>query len=123
MDADEPQINREDIVAELDALIQHTTTALKGLRGNVRRRLTDWKSTLEEARRSVAEGTTTEEQVKALVDQGCRLAGAFPAEQVGDRELRTVWMVTGEAISNNVAVVQRLGDLLWTQINGADTSP
>ena len=118
MDADEPQINREDVVAELDALIQHTATILKGRRGNVRRRLMGWKSALEDARRSVAEGTITEEQVETLVDQGCRLAGAFPAEQVADRGLRTVWMITGEAMANDVAIIQRLGDLLWTQING-----
>lgn len=66
MDADEPQINREDVVAELDALIQHTATILKGRRGNLRRRLTDWKSTLEVARRSFQEGTITGEQVEAF---------------------------------------------------------
>jgi hypothetical protein len=123
MDADEPQTDREDVVAELDALIQHTTTVLKSRRSNVRRRLMDWKSALEDAKKSVTDGTTTEEQVEALVDRGCRLAGAFPAEQVGDRGLRTVWMITGEAMANDVAIVQRLGDLLRTQIDGADASP
>ena len=83
MDASEPQVNREGVVAELDGQIQHTTTVLKGRRGNVRRRLMDWNSTLEEAKRSVVEGTTNEEQVEALVDQGCRLAGSIPSKRIG----------------------------------------
>ena len=123
MNASEHPISRNDVIAELDAQIRHATGALKGPRGRIRRRLMDWTITLEDARHSVMEGTTTEAQVRALVDQGCRLAGAFPAEQVGNRGLQTVWMTTGEDMSNNVAIVQHLGRLLRTQINGGDTSP
>ena len=123
MNASEPQINREDVVAELDAQIRHATAILKGQRGHVRRSLTGWKSALEDTRKSVAEGTITEAQVRALVHLGCRLAGAVPAERVrhdGDTE---VWITTGEAMSSNVAIVQRLGRLLRTQVNGGDASP
>ena len=123
MNTTDPPINRDDVIAELDVQIRHATGALKGLRGKVRRNLTDWIRALEDARKSVAEATTTEAQVEALVDRGCRLAGAFPAEQVGNRGLHTVWMTTGEAMSNNVAIVQHLGRLLRTQIDGGDESP
>ncbi len=123
MNVSKHPINRDDVIAELDAQIRHATGALKGLRGKVRRNLTDWIRTLEDARKSVAEATTTEAQIEALVDRGCRLAGAFPAEQVGNRGLHTVWMTTGEAMSNNLAAVQRLGHLLRTQIDDGDTSP
>ncbi len=119
--ADSP-INRDDVIAELDAQIRHSTGALKGIRGKARRSLMDWIRALEDARKSIMAGTTTEVQIGALVDRGCRLAGAFPAEQVGNRGRRTVWMTTGEAMSHNVAVVQRLGDPLRTQSNGADTA-
>ena len=123
MNDNEAQISRDDVIAELDTQIQNTTTFLKGKRGNVRRSLTGWRSALEDARQSVRAGTTTEAQVSALVHQGCRLAGAFPAEQVGNRGLHTVWMTTDEAMANNVAIVQQLGRLLRTQITSADTSP
>ena len=123
MNASQHPINRDDVIAELDAQIRHATRALKGRRRSVRRSLMDWISSLEDARKAVAEGTTTETQVRALVDQGCRLARAFPAEQVGNRGLHTVWMTTSEDMSNNVAIVQHLGRLLRTQINGADSSP
>ena len=76
MNDSETRINRDDVIADLDAQIEHTTAALKGKRGNVRRRLVSWRSALEDARRSVVEGMTTEAQVGALVRQGCRLAGA-----------------------------------------------
>ena len=123
MNASETQFKRDDVIAELDAQIRHATRALKGRRRSVRRSLMDWISSLEDARKAVAEGTTTETQVRALVDRGCRLAGAFPAEQVGNRGLHTVWMTTSEDMSNNVAIVQHLGRLLRTQINGGDESP
>ena len=123
MNASEPQTNREDVVAELDALIQHTTALLKGRRGNARRGLLDWRSALEDAKQSVLEGNTTEEQVTALVNRGCRLAGAFPADRVGDYGYTEEWMTTSEVMANNVTIVQQLGDLLRTQINGADPSP
>lgn len=123
MNARETQFNRDDVLAELDARIHHAVGALKGRRGNGRRSLIAWKSALEDYRQSVTEGAITEAQVSALVDQGCRLSGVFPADQVGNRGLHTVWMVTGEAMSNNVAFVQQLGRLLRTQIDGADTSP
>ena len=122
MKASESPINRNDVIAELDAQIQHATGALKGLRGRIRHSLMDWISSLEDARKAVADGTTTEAQVRALVDRGCRLAGAFPAEQVGNRGLHTVWMTTDEVMVNNVAIVQHLGRLLRTQINGGDSS-
>ena len=57
------------------------------------------------------------------VDRGCRLAGAFPAEQVGNRGLHTVWMTTDEAVAKNVAIVQHMGRLLQTQIEGGNESP
>ena len=123
MNASETQFKRDHVIAELDAQIRHATGALKGRRGRVRRSLMDWISSLQDARTSVAAGTTTEAQVRALVDQGCRLVGAFPAEQVGNRGLHTVWITTSEDMSNNVAIVQHLGRLLRTQINGADSSP
>ena len=72
MNARESQFNRDDVLAELDAQIRYATAVLKGRRGNVRRSLIAWKSALEDARTSVAAGTTTEAQVRALVDQGCR---------------------------------------------------
>ncbi len=114
MNASEPQINREDVVAELDAQIRHTTTILKGRRGHVRRSLTGWKSALEDARESVMEGSITEAQARALVHRGCRLAGAVPAERVGHDGETEIWITTGEAVSSNVAIVQRLGRLLRT---------
>ena len=123
MNASERPINREDVVAELDAQIRHAAVILKGRRGHVRRSLIGWKSALEDTRESVADGTITEEQVGALVQRGCRLAGAVPAQSVrhdGDTE---VWITTGEAMSSNVAIVQRLGRLLRTQVNGGDTPP
>ncbi|MDE0343009.1 MAG: hypothetical protein OXK82_07570 [Deltaproteobacteria bacterium] len=123
MNASEPQTNQEDVIGKLDVLIQHTAVLLKGQRGNARRGLMDWRSTLEDAKQSVEEGTTTEEQVAALVDRGCRLAGAFPADKVGHYGHTEVWMTTSEVMANNVAIVQQLGDLLRTQINGADPSP
>ena len=123
MKAHEPQINREDVVAELDAQIRHVTTILKGRRGNIRRSLTGWKSALEDARDSVMDGTITEAQVRALVHRGCRLAGAVPAERVGHYGETEIWITTGEAMSSNVAIVQRLGRLLRTQVNGEDASP
>ena len=123
MDPSEPQTNREDVVAEVDVLIQHTAVLLKGQRGNARRGLMDWRSALEDAKQSVLEGTISEEQVSALVDRGCRLAGVFPADRIGDRGYAEVWMTTSEVMANNVTIVQRLGDLLRTQINGADPSP
>ena len=96
MNVAEPPINRDDVIAELDAQIRHATGARKGRRGRVRRSLMDWIISLEDASKAVAEGMTTEAQVRALVDRGCRLAGAFPAEQVGNRGLHTVWMTTSE---------------------------
>ena len=123
MNASEPQINREDVVAELDAQIRHVAAILKGRRGNIRRSLTGWKSALEDARESVMDGTITEAQVRALVHRGCRLAGAVPAERVGHDGETEIWITTGEAVSSNVAIVQRLGRLLRTQVNGGDTSP
>ena len=94
-----------------------------GRLSNVRCRLMDWDNALEDAKGSVAEGTTTEGQVKALVNKGCCLAGAIPSDQVGRRGERQVWMFTGEAMSNDVAIVLHLGDLLRKQINGAGPSP
>ena len=123
MNASKPQINREDVVAELDAQIRHVTAILKGRRGHVRRSLVGWKSALEDARESVMEGTITEAQVRVLVHRGCRLAGAVPAERVGHDGETEIWISTGEAVSSNVAIVQRLGRLLRTQVNGGDTSP
>ena len=123
MNTSEPQIDREDVVAELDAQIRHATAVLKGRRGHVRRSLTGWKIALEDARESVMEGTITEAEVRALVHLGYRLAGAVPAERVGHDGDTEIWISTGEAMSSNVAVVQRLGRLLRTQVNGADTSP
>ena len=123
MNDNETQFSRDDVVAELDVQIEHTTAALKGLRGNARRSLTGWKSALEDARQSVMAGTTTEAQVTALVRQGCRLAGAVPSQMVGHDGDRPVWITTGEAMSRNVAIVQQLGRLLRTQINGEDASP
>ena len=123
MNASDPTINREDVLVELDSQIRHAVGALEGRRGNGRRSLIAWKSALEDARQSVTAGAITEAKVSALVDQGCRLAGAFPADQVGNRGLHTVWMTTGENMSNNVAIVQHLGRLLRTQIHGADGSP
>ena len=104
MDPSEPQTNREDVVAELDALIQQTAVLLKGQRGNARRGLMDWRSALEDAKQPAGEGTTTEEQVSAWVDRGCRLAGAFPADRVGDHEYTEVWMTTSEVMANTVPV-------------------
>ena len=115
MNAAEPPINRDDVIAELDARIRRATGALKGRRGRARRSLMDWISSLEDARTSVAAGTTSEAQVRALVDRGCRLCGAFPAEQVGNDGERQVWITTGEDMANNVAIVQHLGRLLRTQ--------
>ena len=123
MNDNETNINRDDVVAELDVQIEHTTAVLKGLRGNARRSLLRWKNALEDARQSVVEGTTTEAQVRALVHQGCRLAGAVPSQMVGHDGDRPVWITTGEAMARNVAVVQQLGRLLRTQINAADASP
>ena len=123
MNASESQINREDVVAELDAQIRHATAVLKGRRGHVRRSLISWKSTLEDTRESVMEGTITEAQVRVLVHRGCRLAGAVPAERVGHDGETEIWISTGEAVSSNVAIVQRLGRLLRTQVNSADKSP
>ena len=123
MNASQHPINRDDVIAELDARIRHATGALKGRRGRVRRSLTDWISSLEDASKAVAEGTTTEAQVRALVDRGCRLAGTFPADQVGNRGLHTVWMTTSEDMASNVAIAQHLGRLLRTQTNDADSSP
>ena len=123
MNAGGPTNNREDVLAELDSQIRHATAVLKGRRGNARRSLFAWKSALEDARQSVTAGAITEAKVSALVDQGCRLAGAFPADQVGNRGLHTVWMTADEATANNVAIVQHLGRLLRTQIHGADGPP
>ena len=123
MNAGQHPINRDDVIAELDDQIRHATGALKGRRGRVRRSLMDWISSLEDARKAVAEGTATEAQVRALVDRGCRLAGAFPADQVGHDGERQVWITTGEDMANNVAIVQHLGRLLRTQTNDADSSP
>ena len=123
MNDNETNINRDDVVAELDVQIEHTTAVLKGLRGNARRSLLRWKNALEDARQSVMAGTTTEAQVRALVRQGCRLAGAVPSQMVGHDGDRPVWITTGEAMARNVAVVQQLGRLLRTQINAADASP
>ena len=123
MNDNEIQISRDDVVAELDAQIRHATAILKGRRGNARRSLLGWKSALEDARQSVMAGTTTEEQVEALVHQGCRLAGAIPSQTVRHVGDTPVWITTGEAMSRNVAAVQQLGRLLRTQINGADTPP
>ena len=123
MKASRHPINRDDVIAELDAQIRHATAVLKGRRSNVRRSLLAWKSALEDARQSVMAGTTTEAQVGALVRQGCRLAGAVPTQMVGHDGDRPVWITTGEAMSRNVAVVQQLGRLLRTQINGEDASP
>ena len=69
------------------------------------------------------EGAITEAQVWALVDQGCRLAGAVPSQMVRHDGDQPVWITTGEAMASNVAIVQRLGRLLRTRIDGADTSP
>ena len=123
MNARETQFNRDDVLAELDAQNHHAVCALKGRRGNGRHSLIAWKSALEDDRQSVTDGFITEAQVSPLVDQGCRLAGAFPAEQVGYRGRHTVWMTADEAMANNVSIVQHLGRLLRTQINGADSSP
>ena len=123
MNTSEPQINREDVVAELDAQIGHAAAVLKGQKGSVRRSLMGWKSALEEASESVIEGTITEAQVRVLVHRGCRLAGAVPAERVGHDGETEIWISTGEAVSSNVAIVQRLGRLLRTQVNSADKSP
>ena len=123
MNASKPQINREDVVAELDAQIRHVTAILKGRRGHVRRSLISWKSALEDTRESVMEGMITEAQVRVLVHRGCRLAGAVPAERVGHDGETEIWISTGEAVSSNVAIVQRLGRLLRTQVNSADKSP
>ena len=123
MNARETQFNRDDVLAELDAQILHAVGTLQGQRGNGRRSLIAWKSALEDDRQSVTEGAITEAQISALVDQGCPLAGAFPAEQIGNRGLHTVWMTTDEAMANNVAIVQHLGRLLRTQINRAGSSP
>ena len=73
MNAGEAQINREGIVGELDVQINHTTTAVKVLRGDVRWRLMDWQRILEDARNHGG-GTTTEERVRVLVNQRCRPA-------------------------------------------------
>ena len=78
MNDSEPQVNREDVVAELDAQIGHVTAVLKGRRGSVRRSLNGWKSALEDDRKSVSEGTTTEAQVRTLVHRGCHLAVGRP---------------------------------------------
>ena len=123
MNDSETRINRDDVIADLDAQIEHTTAALKGKRGNVRRRLVSWRSALEDARRSVVEGTTTEAQVWALVRRGCRLAGAVPSQRVGQDGDHTVWITTGEDMARDVAIVRQLGHLLRTQIDGADASP
>ena len=123
MNASERPINREDVVAELDAQIRHATAVLKGRRGNVRRSLIGWKSAPEEARKSVADGTITEAQVRALVHRGYRRDGAVPPERVGHDGETEIWITTGEAVSSNVAIVQRLGRLLRTQVNGGDTPP
>ena len=123
MNANEPQINRKDVVAELDAQIQHAAAILKGRRGNVRRSLIGWKSALEDAREPVMDGTITEAQVRALVHRGCRLAGAVPAERVAHDGDPESWITTDEAMSSNVAIVQRWGRLLRTQVNGGDASP
>ena len=123
MDARETQFNRDDVLAELDAQILHAVGTLKGQRGNWRRSLIAWKSALEDDRQSVTEGAITETQVSALVDQGCRLAGPSRRNRSGNLGLHTVWMTTDEAMANNVAIVQHLGRLLRTQINGADSSP
>ena len=123
MSASEHPISRENVIAELDFQIQYATELLKGRRGNVRRSLMDWKSTLEDAKQSVVEGTITEEQVTALVDRGCRQAGAVRSNMTGHFADRPVWVVTGEDMANNVAIMQRLGDLLRTQINGTESSP
>ena len=123
MNASEPPINREDVVAELDAQIRHATAVLKGRRGNVRRSLIGWKTALEDSKESVMEGTITETQVRALVQRGCRLAGAVPAERVGHDGETEVWITTGEDMANSVAIVQRLGRLLRTQVNSGDTAP
>ena len=59
MNASEHPINRDDVIAELDAQIRHAIGALKGRRGKVPRNLMDWMSGPEYARQSVMEGTTT----------------------------------------------------------------
>ena len=123
MNDNETQFGRDDVVAELDVQIEHAATVLRGRRGNARRSLIAWRSALEDARQSVMAGTTTEAQVRALVRQGCRLAGAVPSQMVGHDGDRPVWITTGEAMSRNVAIVQQLGRLLRTQIDGADASP
>ncbi|MDE2813116.1 MAG: hypothetical protein OXM01_08835 [Gemmatimonadota bacterium] len=123
MNASEPEITRDDVIAELDARIGHVAAVLKGRRGNVRRSLTGWQSALEDARKSVVAGTITAAEVNALVHRGCRLAGAVPAQRVGHDGETEVWIATDEAVSGNVAIVQRLGRLLRTQASGGDASP
>ena len=118
MNADEPQIIRDGVISELDAQVRHVTEVLKGQRGYARRSLASWKSALEDARTSVMEGTITEAQVRALVHQGCRLAGAVPAERVSHDGHTEIWISTGESVSSNVAIVQQLGRLLHTQVEG-----
>lgn len=68
----------------------------------------------------MATGTIAAAQVRALVHLGCRLAGAVPAQRVGHDGETEVWIATDEAVLNNVAIVQRLGRLLRTQVNGGD---
>ena len=123
MNASETQFNRDDVIAELDAQIRHATRALKGRRRSVRRSLMDWISSLEDTRTSVMEGTTTEAQVRALVHQGCRSAGAIPSRIVRHDGDVPVWITTGEARSSSVAIIPRLGRLLRTEMNGAHMSP
>lgn len=123
MSASEHQISREDVIAELDFQIQHATALLKGRRGNARRGLMDWRSAIEDTKKAVAEGTITEEQVKALVHRGFRLGGAIQTNMVGHFRDRPVWIVTGEEMASNLAIIQQLGDLLRTQINGAEPPP
>ena len=77
----------------------------------------------EDPRRSVSAGAVTEAQVTALVQQGSRLPGATPSQTVPHDGDALVWVTTGETMSGNVAIVQRLGNFFRTQINGADTSP
>ena len=123
MNASDPTNNRDDVIAELDSQIRHATAVLKRRRGNARRSLIAWKSALEDARQSVTEGVITEAQVSALVHQGCRLVGAVPSQIVRHDGDVPVWITTGEAMSDNVAIVQHLGRLLRTQTEGGNESP
>ena len=76
----------------------------------------EWLESMRERREKLAGRTLTEDDVKGMIQQGCRLTGAIPANVISSTGMPSVWVTTNQEQSRQVNALHAMGSQLREEI-------